>query len=222
MSEWDDVFAEVKRQYVYRPYCPKVKRPVASEQSKPFMGGLLTDIPEEFEVIRGWRAWRPGSVAHHDDGDGRLLRSVTMTTEWGQRDIVGECWNKRRSRGKKQKSLLCTEHLLKFVPGPWQERWCTCGLHTLKSLRNLPSYAQPSFDALGRLRWPYIVLGGCLVYGTMVETRLGYLSDRARIEALYVCPGIGMEFTDQMYVDAELYARQFGVSVEVKRQGDLY
>lgn len=224
-----DVLADAP--VVYTPRLPKLKVTKHPERvaGQPPIAGMIVTSDESSELIMGWRVWRPGPEV----GEGKTLLGVFKPSEWTIRDMVGKCMKRK---WKENDIRLCTEHLSKLeVRTSSHERhganYCSCGLHTVKHVNDLPESYRRSQGGTG-----YIVLGACVVFGTVVETRRGYLSDRARIEALYVCPDRDVQLknadgevtseiryfiTEAMELAAEKYRRQFGVPVRVCRQEEI-
>lgn len=223
--------------YVAPKQAPRLTVNVVKPQGEiqHVMTAAVFAVDEVTDFITGWRAWHAGNETKTG---GRTLRSLAKPTTWQQRDLVGECLVGQRSRRFRAEnaSIDCTTHLASFEEG--RPRKCSCGIHTVKTPRPLPEYAQVQqlfAREIGYYRHEdsYIVIGACTIFGTVVETSVGFLSDRARIEALFIVPTKGRVslpdfeavpngvMTPVMQEHARQYERQFGVPVTCRTQKEL-
>lgn len=150
------------------------------------------------ELILGWRMWNLSN-------DGWLAPVTKKKATWKEREAIGKCLN--TIYPKQGSTKRCTMHLSGMTQGmSHKERVrvaCGCGIHSLKSLNSLPRYGWI---------WGDVVVGQVAVYGTVVETTLGYISDRVRIEALWLIAPAATVRTERT---AAKLATTYGVPVKI-------
>jgi hypothetical protein len=138
--------------------CGKLFVPPKTEKPQ-FEGEFTPDVPDYFEPMIGWRAWRI-----RDTPAGPRLHSVTYShCFWTPRDAtVAEC--------EKKKHLAPDEG-------------CTCGLYSAKHKAHLLGMGYHHYDPD---RGGMNAVGEVVLWGKIVEGTQGWRAERGYPRELYV------------------------------------